>query len=123
MTHSRLFPALALLASVVALDPARAGDVVFPQGLRIGMTPLVGLSPAKTFTGFETADESVRVLMAELPANAYGEVMNAFKANPAMASGAKPESIETAAGTAYYTVENAKGGGKRYSMILSGGAF
>src|SRR5579872_3961497 len=127
MTRSRLFPALALLAStvvsVMVLEPARAGDVVFPQGLRIGMTPLVGLVPAKTFTGFETADESVKVLVAELPVSAYGEVMNALKANPAMADGVKPESIATAAGTAYYTVETAKGGGRRYSMILPGGTF
>jgi hypothetical protein len=102
----------------------------------------VGLVPAKTFTGFETADESVRVLVAELPAGAYGEVMNALKTNPAIANGAKPESIETAAGTAYYTAETAKETGKetgketskeavknganvvrRYSMILSGGTF
>jgi hypothetical protein len=90
------------------------------------MTPLIGLIPAKTFAGFETEDESVKVLVAELPSEAYGEVMNALKANPAVASGAKPESIETAAGTAYYTSETAKNGAstvRRYSMILSGGTF
>ena len=63
------------------------------------MTPLVGLAPAKAFVGFETEDQSVKVLVAELPADAYGEVMNAFKANPAGSAGVKPESIETAAGT------------------------
>ena len=90
------------------------------------MTPLIGLVPAKTFAGFETEDESVKVLVAELPSEAYGEVMNALKANPAVASGVKPESIETAAGTAYYTTETAKNGTsivRRYSMILSGGTF
>ena len=38
----------------------------------------------------------------------------------------KPESIETGAGLAYYTIENAKEGAtsvRRYSMILSGGTF
>lgn len=118
-----LTTAVTVLMISMAVGPARAGDTVFPQGVRIGMTPLVGLAPAKTFTGFETADESVKVLVAELPVSAYGEVMNALKANPAMAGGAKPESIETAAGTAYYTVEAAKDGGRRYSMILPGGAF
>ena len=59
------------------------------------MTPLVGLSRAKSFVGFETEDQGVKVLMAELPAEAYGEVANAFKANPAGAGGVKPESIET----------------------------
>lgn len=114
--------AMAFMIACTVLGPARAADPVFPQGLRIGMTPLVGLVPAKAFTGFETADESVRVLVAELPAGAYGEVMNALKTNPTMANGAKPETIETAAGTAYYTVETAKNV-RRYSMILSGGAF
>jgi hypothetical protein len=105
---------------------AMAGEVVFPQGMRIGMAPLVGLVPAKTFAGFETADESIKVLIAELPASAYGEVVNALKANPVIASGAKPETIETTAGMAYYTVETAKNGAsaiRRYSLILSGGTF
>jgi hypothetical protein len=66
------------------------------------------------------------VLIAELPAAAYGEVMNTFKTNPAIAAGVKPESLETSAGTAYYTAEtakNASGVFRHYSMILSGGAF
>ena len=90
------------------------------------MTPLVGLSRAKSFVGFETEDQSVKVLVTELPAEAYGEVMNAFKANPAGSGGIKPESIETSAGLAYYTAENARDGAtavRRYSMILPGGTF
>ena len=90
------------------------------------MTPLVGLSPAKTFTGFETEDEGVKVLVGELPAEAYGEVMNAFKASPPGANRAKPETVETAAGLAYFTAESAKDGSgnlRRYSMILPGGTF
>ena len=64
--------------------------------------------------------------MTDLPAEAYGEVANAFKANPGGSGGVKPESIETAAGLAYYTVENAKDGAtnvRRYSMILPGPTF
>jgi hypothetical protein len=94
--------------------------------MRVGMTPLVGLTRAKSFVGFETEDQSVKVLVTELPAEAYGEVMNAFKASPAGTSGIKPESIETAAGLAYYTAESAKDGAtnvRRYSMILPGGTF
>ena len=86
----------------------------------------MGLVPAKTFAGFETEDQGVKVLVAELPAEAYGEVANAFKTNPGGTGGIKPESIETAAGPAYYTVENAKDGAdnvRRYSMILPGGTF
>jgi hypothetical protein len=42
-------------------------------------------------------------------------------------NGATPQTIETTAGTAYYTVETAKDGAnntvRRYSMMLSGGTF
>jgi hypothetical protein len=128
MTPLRLLSAVALLVAAVSLtfSPALAADPVFPPGVRVGMTPLVGLSRAKSFVGFETEDQSVKVLVTELPAEAYGEVMNAFKANPAGAGGIKPESIETAAGLAYYTAENARDGVtnvRRYSMILPGGTF
>jgi hypothetical protein len=120
----RRLSTIALL--LAATSPAFAGDPVFPPGARVGLTPLVGLVPAKTFNGFETEDHGVKVLVAELPAEAYGEVVNAFKANPAGTNGIKPESIESPAGLAYYTAENAKDGAtsvRRYSMILPGGTF
>ena len=124
----RLTAAIALVvaAALLASRPALAADPVYPPGMRVGLTPLVGLVPAKAFVGFETEDHGVRVLVTELPAEAYGEVANAFKANPAGAGGIKPESIETPAGLAYYTTESAKDGAtnvRRYSMILPGGTF
>jgi hypothetical protein len=124
MKHIRLLSALVLF--IAAICPALAADTVFPPGVRVGVTPLVGLVRAKTFVGFETEDHGVKVLMAELPAEAYNEVVTAFKANPAGTNGIKPESIETSAGVAYYTAENAKNGTtsvRRYSMILPGGVF
>src|SRR3979409_2207727 len=128
MNPIRLFSAAILLVAAICLSfgPALAADPVFPPGMRVGLTPLVGLVRAKSFVGFETEDQGVKVLVAELPAEAYGEVMNAFKANPAGAGGIKPESIETSAGLAYYTAENARDGTgnvRRYSMILPGGTF
>jgi hypothetical protein len=124
MNRTRLMSAVALL--IAALGPAFAADAVFPPGVRVGMTPLVGLVGAKTFVGFETEDHSVKVVVAELPAAAYGEVVSAFQTAAAAPGVIKPESIETAAGTAYYTAENAKNGAnnvRRYSMILPGGTF
>jgi len=127
MKFFRLTSAIALLAAAcLGLSTAFAADAVFPPGMRVGITPLVGLVRAKSFVGFETDDHSVRVLVAELPAEAYGEVASAFKANPAGTGGVKPESIETSAGLAYYTAESAKDGAtnvRRYSMILPGGTF
>jgi len=107
------------------LGPAFAADPIFPPGLRLGLTPLVGLSAAKAFSGFESEDQSVKVLLAELPPEAYGEVVNAFKAT-GTTGGIKPDIIETAAGPVYYTTENAKAGAasvRPYSMIVSGGTF
>jgi hypothetical protein len=117
---------LAIILFGASLNAAFAADPIFPPGVRVGLTPLVGLVRAKTFIGFETEDQGVKVLVAELPADAYGEVMTAFKANPAGSGGIKPESIETPAGIAYYTAETAKLGAntvRRYSMILPGGTF
>jgi len=70
------------VATLLALAwrPALAADATFPPGLRVGLAPLVGLSRAKTFSGFQSEDESVKVLMTELPAEAYGEVSSAFTA-------------------------------------------
>ena len=115
--------AVALLLALVG--PALGADPVYPPGTRVGMVPLVGLAPAKTFTGFETEDHSVKVLITELPAASFGEVEAAFKTSP-VPGAPKPEAIETAAGKAYYTTEVAKDGAglvRRYSMILSGGSF
>jgi hypothetical protein len=124
MKQIRLLSALVLF--VAAICPALAADTVFPAGVRVGITPRVGLVGARTFVGFETEDHGVKVLMAELPPEAYNEVVTAFKANPAGTNGIKPESIETSAGVAYYTAENARNGAtsvRRYSMILPGGSF
>jgi hypothetical protein len=124
MKPLRILTALALL--VAAMRPAIAAEPIYPAGARVGLTPLVGLNRAKSFTGFESEDQSVKVLVAELPATAYGEVVSAFKTAPGGVGGVKPESIETQAGPAYYTVENARdasGPLKRYSMILQGGTF
>ncbi len=124
MKHIARIIAFVLFSAV--LNPALAADPVYPPGARVGLVPLVGLRPSKTFMGFETEDQGVKVLVTELPVAAYGEVMNAFKTNPAGFTGPKPESIETGVGVAYYTAENAKDGAtdvRRYSMILPGGAF
>jgi len=45
MNPIRLFFAVALLATALC-SSAFAADPVFPPGVRVGLTPLVGLSPA-----------------------------------------------------------------------------
>jgi hypothetical protein len=124
MKPFRLLAAVALLAAV--MRPSLAADAVFPPGVRVGLTPLVGMVKSKTFPGFESEDQNVKVLVTELPSDAYGEIKKVFTENPQGAGGIKPHSLETAAGTAYYTSETGKEGDntvRRYSMILSGGTF
>jgi hypothetical protein len=124
MKLTRPLAALALLVATAL--PALAADAVYPPGLRLGMVPLVGLSTAKTFPGFESEDGNVKVLITELPPAAYGEVVGAFNANPAGNNGIKPDKIETQAGLAYFTIESGKAGTtpvKRYSMIVPGTGF
>jgi hypothetical protein len=112
---------------LVAVQPAAAADVIYPPGARVGLTPPTGLSLSKTFTGFQSEDQSVKVLVTELPPNAYDEVKTAFAKPGAVGpTGIKPETIQTTAGPGYYTVELGKDGAnivQRYSMIMSGGTF
>jgi len=103
-----------------------AADAVFPPGVRVGLTPADGLAPSKSFSGFETENDGVKVLIAELPAAAFAEVETSLKANPAGNGPVKPEVLQIGSGAAYYTVESAKVGDepvRRYSMILPGGTF
>lgn len=123
MKHIGRYFAVGLLTAFI-INPAFGADPVYPPGVRVGMVPLVGLSPSKTFTGFETEDHSVKVLITELPAAAFGEVEASLKTP--VPGAPRPEGLETVAGKAFYTVENAKDGAanvRRYSMILSGGLF
>ena len=80
MKLTRYFAAVALIVAGASHAPsfAFAADPVFPAGARVGMTPLVGLNKARGFIGFETEDQGVKVLIADLPAEAYGEVAKAF---------------------------------------------
>ena len=116
---------LLLLLPLVA-GPALAADAVFPPGVRIGLTPLIGLGPAKTFPGFETEDHGVRVLLTEFPGAAYTEIQKAAETDARAPGQVKPQAMETGTGKGYYTIENGKDGDKpvrRYSMVVSGGPF
>lgn len=120
---ARTFVLVALLA---AGAPALAADPVFPPGARVGLMPAEGLRMASDFSGFESADKKVKVGVAEIPAAAYEAVRAAERdGKPATTTGARPETFETAAGTAYLTSETGKDGAatvRMYSLIVSGGA-
>jgi len=116
----------AALMALASTAPAFADDPIYAPGARIGLVPLVGLSPSKTFPGFETDDHRVKVVVAELPAAAFKDVENTAKSNAAGSQGIKPQSIETASGPGYFIVETGKDGAdtvRRYSMVVAGGTF
>jgi hypothetical protein len=118
---ARLF-AMALLS--VAATQAVAADAIYPRGIRVGLTPMPGLSQSNAFLGFESGGQGVKVLLAELPGPAFEQVETAFKTAPDGALGkVKPEAIETSAGKGYFTAEDATVGTekvRRYSLIVPG---
>lgn len=122
MSLTSRLSAIALLTLVAS--QAAAADPLFPRAIRIGLSPMAGLNPSDAFVGFESADHGVKVLLAELPGPAFGQVEAAFKASPdGMVGKAKPQSIETAAGKGYFTAEDATVGPdkvRRYSLIVPG---
>lgn len=114
------------LCVLTGISPAFAADLIYAPGTRIGLVPLIGLSPSKTFPGFETDDHEVKVVVAELPAAAFRDVETVAKSNPSSVQGPKPQGLETASGQGYFIVETAKNGNdnvRRYSMVVSGDTF
>ena len=71
MPYLRLF--LLLIAFAFA-QPARAADVVFPPGSRIGIVPPAGMTPSHNFFGFEDRANSVAIILVALPPEAYSEI-------------------------------------------------
>jgi hypothetical protein len=54
--------------------PASAADPVYPLGSRTGFVPPPGFVASKRFPGFEHADSKSSMLVATLPAEAYGKL-------------------------------------------------
>lgn len=107
---------------------ARAEEVVFPKGVRVGLVPLAGMTAATAYPGFEAADQRIKVIMAELPKEAFASVEAAAKANPPAASG-KPaiEPFELESGAkAYLSRETATENGvavHRFSILVGSADF
>src|SRR5262249_54106305 len=82
-----------LLLALLAL-PAQAADPIYPPGSRIGLTPPAGLSLSRSFPGFEDRDQRAPVVMAVLPAEAYGEIDKSTTAELLLKQGLQLESRE-----------------------------
>jgi hypothetical protein len=73
MTFVRSLLLTALLAALLAA-PARAADVVYPAGSRVGLAPPPGMAVSKSFAGFEDRQMRVAVVVVALPAAAYTDI-------------------------------------------------
>src|SRR5262245_40584390 len=69
-----------LFLLLALLSPARAADVVFPAGSRIGLAPPPGTSPSHNFQGFEDPANSVAVVIAALPREAHWDLRRSTSA-------------------------------------------
>jgi hypothetical protein len=65
---------VALLALMVIAGPAWATDPVYPIASRVGLVPPSGMTPSKTFEGFEDRDNDAAIYVTALPAAAYAEL-------------------------------------------------
>jgi hypothetical protein len=100
-----LRPLLAVL--LLALLPARAADVVYPPGSRIGLAPPPGLATSKTFFGYEDPDNNVAMMVVALPVQAYADLDRAMNAEALKRQGVTFETREPlalASGQAFLVV-------------------
>ena len=84
-----LFIALALVAST-----ARAADVVYPPGSRVGLVPPSGLRASQNFLGFEDRDNNVAIVLAGLPVEAFADLERSVTGEALKKQGVKLETRE-----------------------------
>ena len=86
---------LVLLLLVLAAADARAAEVAYPPGSRIGLVPAAGMVTSRNFFGFEDTDSNVAVILVSLPGDAYAELNRTVTADALKKQGMTLESRET----------------------------
>jgi hypothetical protein len=89
-----LRPLPLLLAVSLAGLPARAAEVAYPPGSRIGLAPASGMVTSRSFSGFEDPGSDVAVIMVALPRNAYADLDRTVTADSLKRQGLALESRE-----------------------------
>ncbi len=118
--------AFILAATSMLVGPVQAAEAVYPQGLRVGLVPMEGLTLATDFLGFASADQNVKVGVGELPPAAFTAIDDAVKEGRLPPQGPKPEMFETATRKGYFSIEAGKNGifdVRNYSLILPNDKF
>jgi len=91
VTAAYVVAALALLPAA----PARAADPVFPAASRVGLVPPPGMTPSKSFLGFEDVAKDTAILLATQPAAAYSELEKSLATDALKKQGMTVEKRET----------------------------
>ena len=85
---------LVLFMLALGTLPARAAELSYPPGSRIGLAPPAGLVPSKTFFGYEDLSKSVAIMMVALPPQAYADLDASVTADALKRQGVTMESRE-----------------------------
>src|SRR4029453_4548613 len=94
-------------ALLLAATAARAAEVVYPPGSRIGLVPPAGLVTSKNFFGYEDPAKNVGIILAALPVDAYGELEKTITAEALKKQGITQEtreSLSLAGGKAFLVI-------------------
>ena len=83
-----VFAALALAAGLaVAPVVTRAAEPMFPAGGAVGIAPPSEMTPSHAFAGFEHKDSGSSIVISELPAEAYQQLVESFTPDALKARG------------------------------------
>ncbi|QRE74904.1 hypothetical protein [Methylobacterium aquaticum] len=93
--------AVGLRLAVLSLltQPALAAEAVFPAAGSVGLVPPPGMTPSKSFAGFEHRS-GASILITEMPAEAYGQLVERFTPEALRATGFEARGSGTALGVA-----------------------
>jgi hypothetical protein len=83
-----------LFLFVLLALPAQAADVVYPTGSRVGLVPPPGLSPSRSFLGFEDRANRVAFVIVPLPRDAYDDIAKSSTPDVLAKQGIKLEQRE-----------------------------
>ena len=73
-SSARALVGFATLTLAIQTVPARADEVIFPVGSRVGLVPPPGMVASKTFDGFADPAKDAAILIAVLPTEAYAQI-------------------------------------------------
>jgi len=87
--------AAAALGFILSAQAAFAADPVFPPASRIGLIPPEDMTISKRFSGFESEEKAAAINFVEMPAAAYGQLVNGLTKDALKRQGMSETSRET----------------------------